>query len=105
MVRLTVLYPASPGSTFDWDYYLGQHLPVARRLLGARGLVRIEVDRGIGAFPPGTPSHYHAIGHLYFETMLHLDNALAATAPDLIADQRKYFSGDSVVQVSEVVPV
>lgn len=105
MVRLSVLYPATPDSKFDWDYYLGQHLPIARRLLGARGLVRIEVDRGIGAFPPGTPSHYHAIGHLYFETMLHLDTALAATAPELIADQRKYYSGDSVVQVSEVVPV
>ena len=52
MVRLTVLYPAVPGSTFDWDYYLGQHLALARRLLGARDLVRIEVDRGIGAFPP-----------------------------------------------------
>ncbi|WP_239461405.1 EthD family reductase [Occallatibacter savannae] len=105
MVRLTVLYPATPISTFDWNYYLSEHLLIARRLLGARGLVRIEVDRGIGAFPPGTPSHYHAIGHLYFESMVHLDTALAATASDLIADQRKYYSGDSVVQVSEVVPV
>ena len=105
MVRLSVLYPATPGSTFDWNYFLAEHLVIARRLLGARGLVRIEVDRGIGAFPPGTPSHYHAIAHLYFESMLHLDTALAATAPDLIADQRKYYSGESVVQVSEVVPV
>ena len=105
MVRLSVMYPATPGSTFDWTYYLGPHLVVARQLLGPRGLVRIEVDRGIGAFPPGTPSHYHAIGHLYFESMLHLDTALAATAPDLVADQRKYYSGESVVQVSEVVPV
>ena len=105
MVRLTVLYPVAPGSTFDWDYYLTQHLVTARKLLGQRGLVRIEVDRGIGAFPPGTPCHYHAIGHLYFESMLHLDTALAATASNLIADQRKYFSGESIVQVSEVVPV
>src|SRR5215472_15070967 len=105
MVRLSVLYPATPGSTFDWKYYLGPHLVVARQLLLPRGLVRIEVDRGIGAFPPGTPSHYHAIGHLYFESMQELDNALAATAPDLIADQRKYYNGDSLVQVSEVVPV
>lgn len=105
MVRLTLLYPAAPDSTFDWDYYLGQHLSVARKLLGTRGLVRIEVDRGIGAFPPGTPSHYHALGHFYFESMLHLDTALAATGSDLLAEQRKYYSGDSVVQVSEVVPV
>lgn len=78
---------------------------LARQLLGPRGLIRIEVDRGIGAFPPGTPSHYHAIGHLYFTTMQELDNALAATAGELVADQRKYYSGESVVQVSEVVPV
>lgn len=105
MVRLSVLYPATPGSTFDWNYYLGPHLVVARQLLGARGLIRIEVDRGIGAFPPGTPSHFHAIGHLYFGSMQELDTALAASASDLIVDQRKYYSGESLVQVSEVVPV
>lgn len=105
MVRLTVLYPAAEGSTFDWKYYLGPHLVLARQLLGQRGLIRIEIDRGIGAFPPGTPSHYHAVGHLYFESMQDLDNALAATAAELVADQRKYYSGESVVQVSEVVPV
>jgi len=105
MVRLSVLYPVTEGSTFDWKYYLGPHLVLARQLLGPRGLVRIEVDRGMGAFPPGTPLHYHALGHLYFESMQELDNALAATAAELIADQRKYFSGESVVQVSEVVPV
>jgi uncharacterized protein (TIGR02118 family) len=105
MVRLSVLYPATAGSTFDWNYYLGPHLVLARRLLLDRGLVRIEVDRGIGAFPPGTPSYYHAIGHLYFETMQQLDTALAATAVEFVADQQKYYSGESVVQVSEVVPV
>jgi uncharacterized protein (TIGR02118 family) len=105
MIRLTVLYPVTTESTFDWNYYLGPHLVLARQLLLPHGLVRIEVDRGIAAFPPGTPSHHHAIGHLYFEIMLQLDTALAATAPALIADQQKYYSGESVVQVSEVVPV
>ena len=105
MVRLSVLYPVTAESSFDWAYYLGTHVVLARRLLGQHGLVRIEVDRGIGAFPPGTPSHYHALAHLYFETMLHLDTALAAAAPELAADQRKYYKGESVLQVSEVVPV
>lgn len=105
MVRLSVLYPVSEGSTFDWKYYLGPHIVLARQLLGPRGLVRIEVDRGIGAFPPGTPSHYHAVGHLYFESMQELDNALAATAPELAADVLKYFNRETLLQVSEVVPV
>src|SRR3974390_1558208 len=93
MTRRSGISPATPGSTFDWKYYLGPHLVLARQLLSPRGLVRIEVDRGIGAFPPGTPSHYHAIGHLYFESMQELDNALAATAPDLSAAVPKYYSG------------
>ena len=50
MIRLTVLYPVTIESTFDWNYYLGPHLVLARQLLLPHGLVRIEVDRGIAAF-------------------------------------------------------
>ena len=104
MVRLSVLYPQRRGPP-STGTTTSVRISCLRVSCSCRaGLVRIEVDRGIGAFPPGTPSHYHAIGHLYFESMLQLDTALAATAPELVADQRKYYSGESVVQVSEVVP-
>src|SRR5262245_19672232 len=52
MIRLSVMYPATPGSHFDWNYYLGPHLKLSRQLLGPRGLVRTEIDRGIGGLPP-----------------------------------------------------
>jgi uncharacterized protein (TIGR02118 family) len=103
MVRLSVLYPAAPGTTFDWDYYLGPHLDLAHRLLVPMGLLRVELDRGVMAFPPGTPSHFHAVGHLFFNSTEDMERALSAHAPALIADQRSYFSGESLVQVSEVV--
>src|SRR5215467_9881686 len=102
MVRLSVMYPATPGSTFDWEYYLGPHLELARRLLTSRGLVRTEIDKGIAGIPPaGAP--YHAIGHLFFRTMADLEAALEATAAEFVADERNYTSGPSVVQISEVV--
>ena len=103
MIRLSVMYPASPGSRFDWDYYLGAHLKLAHRLLDSRGLVRIEIDRGVGSFPPGAPAPYHAVGHLFFNSMAELGAALEATAADLIADAQKYSNVPSVVQISEVV--
>jgi uncharacterized protein (TIGR02118 family) len=99
MIRLSVMYPASAGSSFDWDYYLGAHLELARKLLFNRGLLRIEIDRGISGVHPGTPAPYHAIGHLFFSTSAELESALAATAEEFMLDQGKYFSGESLVQL------
>jgi uncharacterized protein (TIGR02118 family) len=97
------MYPASPGSRFDWDYYLGEHLPLAQRLLGPRGLARTEIDRGVEGFPPGSPAPYHAVAHLFFETLADMQSALAATAEPLIADMPNYTDVPGVVQINEVV--
>ena len=103
MIRLSVMYPATPGSRFDWNYYLGRHLDLSRRLLNSRGLVRTEIDRGIGGFPPGAPPPYHAVGHLFFRSMAELESAMAATATEFVADERNYADTASIVQISEVV--
>jgi uncharacterized protein (TIGR02118 family) len=103
MVRLSVMYPAAPGPRFDWDYYLGPHLELARKLLGSRGLIRTEIDRGVAGLPPGAPPPYHAVGHLFFGTMAELESAISATAAEFIADERNYTDVPNVVQISEVV--
>jgi len=105
MVRLSVMYPAIPGSHFDCNYYLGPHLELSRRLLNKRGLVRTEIDRGIASFPPGARAPYHAVGHLFFRTMADMESALTAIAADFIADERNYTDCPSVVQISEVVDI
>jgi len=97
------MYPASRGSHFNWDYYLGQHLELSRRLLSSRGLVRTEIDRGIGGLPPGTSAPYHAVGHLFFRSMSELESALAVTAAEFIADEQNYTDVPSVVQISEII--
>ena len=103
MIRLSVMYPATPGSSFNWDYYLGGHLALAHRLLDPLGLVRIEIDRGIGGFPPGAAAPFHAVGHLFFPTLDDLQSAMGATAMELIADQANYTEAPAQVLVSEVV--
>jgi uncharacterized protein (TIGR02118 family) len=105
MIRLSVLYPTSSKAKFDWDYYLGPHLELARRLLNPRGLVKIEIDRGVGGMPPGAAAPYYAVGHLFFRTRAELDRALAETAEQFIADEINYAPARSVVQISEVVEV
>lgn len=103
MVKLSVMYPATPGSRFDWDYYLGKHRELSQRLLSSGGLLRTEIDKVVGGFPPGTPPTYHAVGHLYFRSVEEMEVALAATAAEFIADEANYTSSRSVVQVSEVI--
>ena len=103
MIKVSVMYPARPGSTFNWDYYLGEHLRLTHQLLDSRGLVRIEIDRGLGSFPPGATAPYHAVGHLFFRTLDEMQNALGATAAQFIEDERKYAPSGSVVQISELV--
>jgi uncharacterized protein (TIGR02118 family) len=103
MVRLSVLYPATPGSRFDWDYYVSRHVELVHRLLDPLGLIRLEIDRGIAGFPPGSPAPYQAIGHLFFPTIEALQAALGATVFDLIADQQQYTDVQVQVQISEVV--
>jgi len=103
MIRLSVMYPFG-GPSFDWNYYLGPHRALAKRLLSPYGLLRIEVDRGLGGFPPGAPPAFHAVGHLFFSSMGELQAAMEQCAADLIADQQNYFQGEAVVQISEAVP-
>jgi uncharacterized protein (TIGR02118 family) len=102
MIRLSLMYTAKPDTRFDWEYYLGPHLELARRLLDSRGLVRTEIDRGVGSLPPGAPPVYHAIGRLFFRTMEQMETALTATAGAFIADERNHTDAPSVVQ-SEVL--
>jgi uncharacterized protein (TIGR02118 family) len=46
MIKVSVLYPNKPGSRFDMTYYVGQHMPLAMRLL-SKGLRKTEVDAGV----------------------------------------------------------
>jgi len=34
MVKVSVLYPSKAGNRFDVEYYIGVHMPMAKRLLG-----------------------------------------------------------------------
>ena len=103
MIRMSILYPATAGSRFDWEYYMGPHVELANRLLTPRGMMKLEIDRGIGGFPPGAPAPYHAVGHLFFPSVPVLEAAMGETAPDLIADQQKYTNVQCEILISEVV--
>jgi uncharacterized protein (TIGR02118 family) len=96
LIKLSVMYPNSDGATFDMDYYLSIHIPLAQRIIGA-ALKGISVDQGVAGQGP-----YLAMGHLLFESLEALQAAMAAHAPTLMADIPNYTASQPTMQVSEV---
>ena len=58
MIKVSVLYPNKPGSHFDMNYYVTQHMPLAMRLL-KKGLRKTEADAGIQGAAPGVPAAFY----------------------------------------------
>jgi hypothetical protein len=47
MIRLTALYPAKDGETFNYDYYFNNHHKLLVSRLKPEGLVSCEFDKGV----------------------------------------------------------
>ena len=60
MIRVTVSYRNEPDKKFDWDYFVGEHMVVLHRELDHRGLVRVEIDKGISAADPNAAAPFIA---------------------------------------------
>jgi uncharacterized protein (TIGR02118 family) len=101
MVRVSILYPNSPGSRFDFDYYLKTHVPMAQRLLGD-SLKGLSVERGLMGTVPAEPPAYIAMCQLLFESV---DAFLAAFLPHaevLQGDIGNYTDIDAVIQFNQI---
>lgn len=100
MIRVSVLYP-NEGRKFDFTYYKETHLPLVRRLLNPYGLVKVEVDKGIGT--PQTPAPYIAVGHLIFSSLEEMQKGLRAHDPELAADLVNFTDIQPRFQISEII--
>ena len=101
MIVVSVLYPSGPGSKFDLDYYLQDHIPMVQRRLGAP-LKRVAVERGLAGGAPGAPPPFLAAAHLYFESVEAFQGAFAPHAEAIMGDVPNYTNTTPVIQISEV---
>jgi uncharacterized protein (TIGR02118 family) len=103
MVRVTIAYLSETGTRFDFDYYLGTHVPLAERLLGPSGMIRIEVDRGLSGEERGSNARAVCVAHLLFESAERFYEAMALHGDALAADVPRYTDRDLEIQVSDVL--
>ena len=60
MIRLLVLYPNKPDAKFDFDYYVGTHVPLFKQRMEPFGLLRVEIDKGVPGPAPDSPPPFVA---------------------------------------------
>jgi uncharacterized protein (TIGR02118 family) len=94
MIRLSVFYPTTEGATFDHDYYVNSHVPLA---LKTWGLDNAEIDKGVDG-------PYVAAVHFTFESTDAMGAALGLPGTaDVMADVANYTTISPVMQTSEIV--
>src|SRR2546422_5424366 len=104
MIRVSVMYPTSEGKKFDYDYYVTKHMNgLVRERWGSMGLVKVEVDRGVGGGAPGTPAPYAAVGHVFFRSLDDFQKASKAHGKELFADVPNFTTIAPQVQISEII--
>jgi uncharacterized protein (TIGR02118 family) len=102
MIKVSVMYPNSPGVQFDHDYYQEKHLPLIKSRMGA-GLKYYTIDKGLSAAAPGTPPSYVAMCHLMCDSLETYKASFAPSAKEINGDIRNFTGITPVVLISEVV--
>ncbi len=95
MIRISVMYPKP--AKFDFDYYKNTHMKLVHKLMDSCGLVKSEVNKGVGDSP------YVAVGHLIFNSMEEMQQALQDHDPELAADVVNFTDAKPKFQISEIL--
>jgi uncharacterized protein (TIGR02118 family) len=102
MTVISVVYPASPEANFDFDYYIGTHIPLVQQRWGALGLQEVRVLRGASAADGSAPP-YLLIALLSFTSLEAFQQAAAEHGPEIFADIPNFTSAQPVIQINEVL--
>jgi uncharacterized protein (TIGR02118 family) len=101
VIRVSVMYPKSEGSTFDRQYYLSSHMPMAREALKS-ALVKDEIWSGLSV-PGAPPAAYEVVLHMYFDNLEVLSVAFQEHSAGLMEDLPNFTNIRPVIELEEVV--
>lgn len=99
-ITVTVMYPNTPGSKFDMDYYLGTHLDLVGKLWGD-SLISARAVKGLGTPDPDTPAPYQVMAILEIESMAVLQQMIGDHGEEVMGDIPNFTDVTPTVQISE----
>ena len=102
MIKVSVMYPNTPGARFDHDYYRNKHMPLVKARMGD-ACRYYTIDKGLGGRGPGAPATYVAMCHIFADSVETYQKAFGPHADEIVADIKNYTDIAPVTQISEVV--
>jgi uncharacterized protein (TIGR02118 family) len=102
VIKFTVMYPLTPGSRFDLDYYVNKHVALLMTVAGeeCRGY---EVCKGLSAAAQGTSPIYCITVDVFFDSLEAFERSIPPNALRLKEDIANFTDITPVRQISEVV--
>ncbi|MGX5851404.1 EthD family reductase [Mesorhizobium sp. PL10] len=102
MIKVSVMYPNSPGVRFDHDYYRDKHLPLIKRRMGAE-LKYYTIDKELTGGASDGPATFVAMCHLMCDSVEAYQSSFGPYAKEISGDIRNFTDQIPVKQISEVV--
>ena len=102
MIKVSVMYPNTPGVRFDHDYYRDKHMPLVKERMGAHCKF-YTIDRGLAGGAPGSPPTYVGMCHIFCESVEAFGAGMGPHNKEIRADIANYTDAQPVLQISEVV--
>ena len=102
MIRVSVMYPNTPGARFNHEYYRDKHMPLLKKRMGDSCLY-YSVDKGLAGGAPGAPETYVGMGHFFCDSDESFKAGFGAHAQEIMGDIPNYTDLTPVVQISEVI--
>ncbi len=102
MIRVAVLYPNKSGAKFDHQYYATSHMPMVKEKLSGFGLIKTEIDTGLGGGAPDSDAPYTSIGYLLFDSIENFQKVMGAHGEEIMSDIPNYTDIAPEIQVSEL---
>jgi uncharacterized protein (TIGR02118 family) len=102
MIKVSVLYPFSPKSHFDHDYYREKHMPMLKQKMGEYCLY-YSIDKGLSAPVAEGPPTYLAMCHIICKSMEDFLAGIEPHAKEIMADVANYTDVEPIQIFSEVV--
>jgi len=101
MIRVTAMYPNTPGAKFDHGYYLNTHMPLVASKMGSH-LKSYSVDKGLAGGAPDTPATYVCVGHMICESVDAFQAGFGPHADVILGDIANFTDIAPVLQISEM---